>query len=118
MRTKRKQKRKAKSDRAVPSGPPDPFSALNPEIVRYEEWRADMCPCCLERVESDDESEIRWARFAQDWERELDLQRDIRWNHLIPSHGFYCFCTDCAENREHWGPDYDEWRRAFPALDW
>ena len=34
----------------------------------------------------------------------------------------YCFCTDCLEAADCGcgpdEPDYDEWKRAFPNLDW
>lgn len=37
-------------------------------------------------------------------------------------HGKYCFCTDCCEARDCGcgpdEPDYNEWKKAFPNLEW
>lgn len=55
MRSKRKQKRKLRAQKHnIPSLAkkelPDPFSALNPELVEDEVNREGMCPCCVDRL--------------------------------------------------------------------
>lgn len=55
MRSKRKQKRKLQAQKHNVPTPankqlPDPFSALNPELVDAEVNMEDMCPCCVDRI--------------------------------------------------------------------
>lgn len=124
MRTKRVQRRR----RAVPAPKgtpgymlPDPFSRLNEDLVRYEVDLEGMCPCCLDRqAEIDLRREERlYLRDADEYQRSTVDGLENRYTDQWPACGErFCFCTDCVEASEHDGPDYDEWRRAFPALPW
>lgn len=125
MRSARIRKRLARSRppmRVERTGLPDPFSRFFPLLVAREEARDEEyeCPCCQDRwyqMQLDDENSdaIDAAMAYFDRRDELEYRYSDKWP--LCGSGF-CFCTDCCEASEHAGPDYDEWRRAFPALAW
>jgi hypothetical protein len=102
-----------------------------------------MCPCCIDRqaeIELGREERLYYGdamEQAEDfygWQREeFEDRYEALYQSLCPLSGAAtlrssktnlpvswqgCFCTDCCEASEHDGPDYEEWRRAFPALPW
>ena len=122
MRSKRVQRHRARQPRPTSLvGYPDLFSRHNPGLVQAEVNREDMCPCCVDRQAEIElrREESAYYDAAEDFVRWQEDEFEARYADFWPSCcGRFCFCTDCCEASEHDGPDYDEWRRAFPALPW
>lgn len=60
---------------------------------------------------------------ALTYEDELEKRYGVLTTpHRGKKHISHCFCTDCCEARDAGcsedAHDYDEWRKAFPDLDW
>ena len=119
MRTKRAQRRRKAPPKPEPQGLPDPFSTVWPVLVSLEAYREECCSCCEDRRYAiadalERELEQNWGGDDWDeWIRCLEDERVRPWDHFAEE------ARRTPESQpDFYEHDYDDWRRAFPDLQW